>query len=157
LVLDEPTNFLDREALGGLAVAIRDWGGAVLIISHNTEFVNALCPELWHIDKGRLTHKGKVAIIEDSFADSRPSKPGSLRNSAAPTPAASAGATPNVSGDEKGKGGASGLVSGTASPKSRGKKKMTRNQIKAREERRKARKLHWLTFGGPRPEDTDSD
>jgi len=89
-----------------------------------------------------------VAIIEDSFADSRPSKPGSLRNSAAPTPAASAGATPNVSGDEKGKGGGSGLVSGTASPKSRGKKKMTRNQLKAREERRKARKLHWLTFGG---------
>jgi len=43
LVLDEPTNFLDREALGGLAVAIRDWGGAVLIISHNEEFVGALC------------------------------------------------------------------------------------------------------------------
>jgi|SRR5712672_1461095 len=29
-VLDEPSNFLDREALGGLAVAIRDWGGAVV-------------------------------------------------------------------------------------------------------------------------------
>ncbi|KAG8718726.1 hypothetical protein FRC09_012202 [Ceratobasidium sp. 395] len=39
MVLDEPTNFLDREALGGLAVAIRDWGGAVAIISHNDEFV----------------------------------------------------------------------------------------------------------------------
>ena len=29
-VLDEPSNFLDREALGGLAVAIRDWAGAVV-------------------------------------------------------------------------------------------------------------------------------
>jgi len=29
-VLDEPSNFLDREALGGLAVAIRDWTGAVV-------------------------------------------------------------------------------------------------------------------------------
>ena len=37
------------------------------------------------------------------------------------------------------------------------KKKMTRNQIKAQEERRKARKLNWLAFGGPKPEDTDSD
>jgi ATPase subunit of ABC transporter with duplicated ATPase domains len=36
-------NFLDREALGGLAVAIRDWAGAVVIISHNEEFVGALC------------------------------------------------------------------------------------------------------------------
>ena len=89
-----------------------------------------------------------MAIIEDSFADTKPSKPGSLRNSAMPTPVASARATPNVSGDEREKGGGSGLVSGTASPKSKGKKKMTRNQIKAREERRKARKLHWLTFGG---------
>jgi len=34
---------LDREALGGLAVAIRDWAGAVVIISHNNEFVSALC------------------------------------------------------------------------------------------------------------------
>jgi elongation factor 3 len=42
-VLDEPSNFLDREALGGLAVAIRDWAGAVVIISHNSEFVSALC------------------------------------------------------------------------------------------------------------------
>jgi len=29
-VLDEPSNFLDREALGGLAIAIRDWAGAVV-------------------------------------------------------------------------------------------------------------------------------
>jgi hypothetical protein len=29
-VLDEPSNFLDREALGGLAVAIKEWSGAVV-------------------------------------------------------------------------------------------------------------------------------
>lgn len=32
-MLDEPSNFLDREALGGLAVAIRDWAGAVVCLS----------------------------------------------------------------------------------------------------------------------------
>jgi len=31
-VLDEPSNFLDREALGGLAVAIKEWSGAVVSI-----------------------------------------------------------------------------------------------------------------------------
>lgn len=31
-ILDEPSNFLDREALGGLAVAIRDWAGAVVCL-----------------------------------------------------------------------------------------------------------------------------
>lgn len=40
LILDEPTNFLDRDALGGLATAIRDWAGAFVCISHNVEFVS---------------------------------------------------------------------------------------------------------------------
>lgn len=34
-VLDEPSNFLDREALGGLAIAIRDWAGAVVSIQYS--------------------------------------------------------------------------------------------------------------------------
>lgn len=75
--LDEPTNFLDREALGGLSVAIRNWGGAVCIISHNLEFVHALCPERWSVDAGVLTHEGKVALVEDAFDDAKPSRVGS--------------------------------------------------------------------------------
>lgn len=38
-----PSNFLDRDALGGLATAVRNWAGAVVIISHNEEFVGSLC------------------------------------------------------------------------------------------------------------------
>lgn len=58
LVLDEPTNYLDRDSLGALANAIRDFGGGVIIISHNAEFTNALCPEKWSVDAGRLTITG---------------------------------------------------------------------------------------------------
>jgi len=72
LILDEPTNFLDRDALGGLAVAIKNWAGAFVCISHNEEFVGALCPEIWNVDAGHLTHKGKAAIVEDAFDDSKP-------------------------------------------------------------------------------------
>ncbi|EUC54712.1 mRNA export factor elf1 [Rhizoctonia solani AG-3 Rhs1AP] len=153
MILDEPTNFLDREALGGLATAIRDWGGAVAIISHNEEFVGALCPEIWNVAAGRMTHQGKVAIIEDAFADGKfkatpkGSPAVSARASKAPTPAASAAATPAGSGNEG---------SALAVPKSK-KKKLTRNQIKAQEERRRIRKPDWLAYGGPKPEDTDSD
>ncbi|KAI0785615.1 P-loop containing nucleoside triphosphate hydrolase protein [Abortiporus biennis] len=150
-VLDEPSNFLDREALGGLAVAIRDWAGAVVIISHNEEFVTALCPEIWHVDAGRLTHKGKAAVVEDAFADVKSPK-GSGANTPArsrvQTPAASTHATPAGSGAEDASGSTPGLKK---------KKKLTRNQIKAQEERRRKRKLDWLISGGPRPEDTDSD
>lgn len=45
LVLDEPTNYLDRDSLGALAAAIKDFGGGVVMISHHDEFTSALCPE----------------------------------------------------------------------------------------------------------------
>ena len=36
IVLDEPTNYLDREALGALTQAIKGFHGGVVIISHNS-------------------------------------------------------------------------------------------------------------------------
>lgn len=147
-VLDEPTNFLDREALGGLAVAIKDWAGAVIIISHNNEFVSALCPEIWNVEAGRVTHKGKKPVIEEAFGGKKGSGLNTPVRSRVQTPIASASATPAGSGAENGKDGV---------PVVRKKKKLTRNQLKAQEERRRLRKLHWLTHGGEKPEDTDED
>ncbi|KAG2148468.1 P-loop containing nucleoside triphosphate hydrolase protein [Suillus cothurnatus] len=149
-VLDEPSNFLDREALGGLAVAIREWGGAVVIISHNHEFVSALCPEIWQIEAGRMTHQGKAAVVEDAFSDLK-----SPKGSGANTPARSRVQSPSVSAH--GTPAGSGAEDPGATKVVKKKKKLTRNQVKAQEERRRLRKLAWLTHGGPRPEDTDSD
>ncbi|OBZ89104.1 Elongation factor 3 [Choanephora cucurbitarum] len=58
LVLDEPTNYLDRESLGALANAIREYGGGVVIVTHNREFSEALCNEVWKVDNGYLTPSG---------------------------------------------------------------------------------------------------
>jgi elongation factor 3 len=58
LVLDEPTNYLDRESLGALTMAIRAYGGGVVIVTHNREFTEALCNEVWMVDAGRLTPSG---------------------------------------------------------------------------------------------------
>jgi len=58
VILDEPTNYLDRESLGGLAHAIETFDGGVIIISHNNEFVSTLCPETWVMDAGHLETKG---------------------------------------------------------------------------------------------------
>ena len=51
VVLDEPTNYLDRESLGALADAIREFEGGGVIISHNNDFTTALCPETWVVEK----------------------------------------------------------------------------------------------------------
>jgi elongation factor 3 len=58
VILDEPTNYLDRESLGALAGAIEEFEGGVIIISHNNEFVSKLCPETWVMDAGHLETKG---------------------------------------------------------------------------------------------------
>merc|ERR1711924_166958 len=49
LVLDEPTNYLDRDSLAALAVAIHEFGGGVVVISHNCEFAENVCPEKWRV------------------------------------------------------------------------------------------------------------
>merc|ERR1719506_1146483 len=53
VILDEPTNFLDRDSLGALATAIKNYAGGVIIISHQREFYSALCPEVWSVVDGR--------------------------------------------------------------------------------------------------------
>jgi len=58
IILDEPTNYLDRESLGALADAIREYEGGVVMITHNNQFCSALCPETWVLEHGTLDCKG---------------------------------------------------------------------------------------------------
>jgi len=58
LVLDEPTNYLDREALGALSAALNEWGGSVLMISHSKEFYGSVCKEEWIVGDGKVLVTG---------------------------------------------------------------------------------------------------
>jgi len=58
LVIDEPTNYLDRDALGALTEAIEEWAGGVVVISHNMEFCNRVATEKWIMDAGHLRAEG---------------------------------------------------------------------------------------------------
>lgn len=49
IVMDEPTNYLDRDALGALACAVKEFEGGVLLITHNCEFADALKEETWEV------------------------------------------------------------------------------------------------------------
>merc|ERR1711957_949007 len=59
LILDEPTNYLDRDGLGALVLAIKDYNGGVLIISHNKEFCDGVATEKWIMMGGRLRIEGE--------------------------------------------------------------------------------------------------
>lgn len=149
LVLDEPTNFLDRDSLGGLAVAIRDYKGGVVMISHNEEFVGALCPEHLHVADGRIVSRTNHAVASDRFEDSATNSP-KPSSTAATSAATSAAASAANSGTED---------TGELKFKAKKKKKMTRAQLKERDARRRLRHLEWLSTpkGTPKPPDTDDE
>merc|ERR1712194_670250 len=67
LILDEPTNYLDRDGLGALVLAIKDYKGGVLIISHNKEFCDNVATEKWIMKGGYLRIEGESKETEEDI------------------------------------------------------------------------------------------
>jgi pleuromutilin/lincosamide/streptogramin A transport system ATP-binding/permease protein len=55
LILDEPTNYLDIEAIEALEKLIQEYTGTVLFISHDRQFVENTATKIIEIDKQTLT------------------------------------------------------------------------------------------------------
>ncbi|GMF98678.1 translation elongation factor activity protein [[Candida] boidinii] len=58
IVLDEPTNYLDRDSLGALSKALKAFEGGVIIITHSAEFTKNLTEEVWTVNNGRMVPSG---------------------------------------------------------------------------------------------------
>jgi ATPase subunit of ABC transporter with duplicated ATPase domains len=60
LLLDEPTNNLDPPSRTAIAEGLRDWPGAMILVSHDPEFVGALEPQkVLVMPEGDLDHWGE--------------------------------------------------------------------------------------------------
>ena len=70
LLLDEPTNHLDVEALEWLEGFVRGYGGAVLIVSHDREFLDHTVTRILYLDPETRTVKSYTGNYSD-FADAR--------------------------------------------------------------------------------------
>src|SRR5690606_28675159 len=55
LLLDEPSNHLDLESLIWLEQFLKDYSGALLMTSHDREFMNRIVNKILEIDAGTLT------------------------------------------------------------------------------------------------------
>ncbi len=55
LVLDEPTNHLDLPSIERLEAALRDYPGALLLVTHDTHFARRCTTERWLVAGGTLT------------------------------------------------------------------------------------------------------
>lgn len=54
LVLDEPSNHLDVEAMDALSDALRNFQGGVLMVSHDVTMLANVCKRLWVCDNGTV-------------------------------------------------------------------------------------------------------
>ena len=58
-----PQTTLDRDGLGALVLAFKDYKGGVLIICHNKEFFDGVATEKWIMNKGYLPIEGESVDI----------------------------------------------------------------------------------------------
>jgi ATP-binding cassette subfamily F protein 3 len=55
LILDEPTNHLDMDSRRALIEALNDYTGAVILISHDRNLIEATVDRLWVVNKGTVS------------------------------------------------------------------------------------------------------
>lgn len=70
LILDEPTNHLDFETCEALALALRDYGGTILFVSHSRTFVNTVATKIIEVGSGTVkqyprSYEEYVSSLED--------------------------------------------------------------------------------------------
>jgi len=52
LLLDEPTNHLDLATREALSIALNEFEGTVLLVSHDRALLREVCDEFWHVTRG---------------------------------------------------------------------------------------------------------
>ena len=63
LLLDEPTNHLDLATREALSMALNEFEGTVMLVSHDRALLRAVCDEFW------LVGRGKVAPFDGDLDD----------------------------------------------------------------------------------------
>jgi ATPase subunit of ABC transporter with duplicated ATPase domains len=63
LVLDEPTNHLDLESINALNIALQNYQGTVLLVTHDHDLIDEVATRIWHF------HGGKIEDFKGPYAD----------------------------------------------------------------------------------------
>ena len=73
LLLDEPTNHLDLETIESLAMALNNFEGGVVLVSHDERLISLVVDEIWIVTKGDMKSDppvpGSVRVFNGSFDD----------------------------------------------------------------------------------------
>ncbi|EYC51668.1 ABC transporter [Hylemonella gracilis str. Niagara R] len=102
LLLDEPTNHLDLATREALSVALNEFEGALMLVSHDRALLRAVCDEFWLVTRGGvLPFDGDLDdyqryLLEEAKRQREAIKAGALNPPAAATPSTKAAAVPQA-------------------------------------------------------------
>jgi ATP-binding cassette subfamily F protein 3 len=80
LILDEPTNHLDIESREALVVALTEYSGAVILVSHDMHLLGLVADRLWLVKGGKVAPYGKdleayrAELLEREVPGGKPDK-----------------------------------------------------------------------------------
>ncbi len=70
LLLDEPTNHLDMQGIEWLEQTLKNFKGAIVLISHDRYFLDQVCIRIIELDRAKLnTFEGNFAYYQDKKAE----------------------------------------------------------------------------------------
>jgi ATP-binding cassette, subfamily F, member 3 len=98
LLLDEPTNHLDLTTREALSIALNEFEGTVMLVSHDRALLREVCDEFWIVTQGGVQpFDGDLDdyqrwLLEVSRAAAKGSEPPPVPKAPAPAPAAKAAA-----------------------------------------------------------------
>jgi ATP-binding cassette subfamily F protein 3 len=101
LLLDEPTNHLDLDTREALAVALNEFEGTVMLVSHDRALLRSVCDAFWLVARGRVSDfDGDLDDYQRYLLDEARRLRESLKEAAAatrPAPPAAARRAPSAS------------------------------------------------------------
>jgi len=99
LLLDEPTNHLDLATREALSMALNEFEGTVMLVSHDRALLRAVCDEFWMVGRGKVEpFDGDLDDYQKYLLDEskrlREEAKNSAKNATPPAAATTAAATP---------------------------------------------------------------
>ncbi|WP_319557545.1 ABC-F family ATP-binding cassette domain-containing protein [Thiomicrorhabdus sp.] len=56
IILDEPTNHLDMETRDALEIALQEFSGALIVVSHDKHLLASIADQFWWVHEGEVSH-----------------------------------------------------------------------------------------------------